>query len=516
MLEIIDLGPAALAELDPSGKATENFHRQFSDREFHNSPSHFLRKGIQPSIIIKELEAKILKQYQGTRYQCLYDYENEMLAKAGPQGGRISEHTLKVKLLEYYERADLKRSFKLVMRGVKALVREISAIVRREGLPQVYTKPYIQNTAGGLPTCLKKNVGEGEYYYSHAEGFTYFGPLQPALPGARRYRNKDRIIFVDSALNVDRINSILTTVRNWFKSYFPKLFAALQNPEKYLWPKIYKSMTNPKLSNLETDFKSMDTWVGFEIAQKCMLPVFEVLLTPSDYLNFSSLVEEYFRQPLLVGEQLWTGSHTLFSGQTITQDVENFYDICLYLGAYLELGYNFTDFEELFTMVGDDVIAFARKNDVDKLHQLIIEETERNQVVLSDEKTRKKTSDIRFCRCVYSKSLPVRYNDEGLPYVRPAYSLVLATNSIIQPESENERFGIEIGAIIQRSDNAAGSPLWRTWSEWILSKLDLPFLPSDEQFRDYQLSDWWTKVYGETYSLLDSPTYQLWNKICRL
>lgn len=515
MLKIVDLGPTALAEYDPSGEATRKFHASFSDREFYNQPSHFLKKGIQPNLLLKELESKILKQYQGNRYDALYQYEMEMISKYGPQGGHITRSKLESILKTYYENAELPRSFKLVRRGVKALVRELKAIVRLEGLPQVYTRPFVQNTAGGLPTCLKKNVGLGSYLYAHSEGFTYFGALQPALPAARRYRNKDRIVFVDSCLNVDRINSILTTVRNWFKQHFPELFAALHNPEKYLWPKIYRCMTNPKLTNLETDFKSMDTWVDFEIAKECMLPVFEVLLTPSDYLNFSCMVEAYFKQELLVGEQLWTGWHTLFSGQTITQDVENFYDICLYLGCFLELRYSFKDFLELFVMVGDDVLAFIPKRDIENLYNLVVEETEINKVVLSPEKTRKNTADIRFCRCVYDKSLPVQYSAEGKPFVRPAYSLVLATNSIVQPESENERFGIELSAIIQRADNAAGAPLWRTWAEWILSKLNLPFLPTDEQFKDYQLSDWWARVYGETYSLLDSPTYRLWDKLYR-
>lgn len=513
MLEVIDLGPTALAEIDPSGRATANFHQHFSDREFFNKPSHFLKNGVCPDSVLTELRSKILSQLQGTRYDCIYQYERELASKCGPQGGHISYTTLVTALKEYYRNADLTRTFKLVRRGVKSLTREIQALVRKFGLPQVYTKPYIQSTAGGLPTCLKKNVGLGQYLYSHAEGYTYFGALQPALPASRRYRNKNRVIFVDSTLNVDRINPLLTTVRNWFKDQFPSLFAALRNPEEYLWPKVYRLMTNPKLTNLETDFKSMDTWVSLEVAKECMLPIYKELLTPSDYLHFCTMIEAYFNQPLLVGEQLWVGSHTLFSGQTITQDVENFYDICLYLGAYLELGYTFSDFVDMFVMVGDDVLAFVRKSDLNALYALIREETERNQVVLSTEKTRMGTNDIRFCRCVYCSALPVSYNDQGLPFVRPAYSISLATNAIVQPEDENENFAIEISAIIGRSDNAAGHPLWRTWSEWILSKLNIPFLPNEEQYRDYQLRDWWVKVYGEFANLSDSKTYQLWNNL---
>lgn len=513
MLVVTDLGPEALKELDPTGKATQNYHLRFSDREFHHQPSHFLRAGLSPSKVLEELRTKFLQQLDGTRYQGIFDYEIELQSKLGPQGGQFSESTLRAKLKSYYERADLPRSFKLVKRGARALVRELQARVRKYGLPQVYTKPYIQNTAGGLPTCFKKNEGMGEYLYAHAEGYSHFGKLQPALPGGRRMRNKDRVIFIDSALNVDRINPILNTVRNWFKDQFPELFAALINPEYYLYPKIYRNMTNPKLANLETDFESMDTWVTFEIAQECMLPIFEVLLTPSDYISFATVVENYFSQPLLVGEQLWEGSHSLFSGQSITQDVENFYDICLYLGAYLELGYSFEDFISMFVMVGDDVLAFIPRKDLNDLYRLICEETDRNQVVLSKEKTRKGTGDIRFCRCVYCKALPVKYNRDGNPYVLPAYSLSLASNSILQPENENENYAIEISAIITRSDNARGHPLWRTWAEWILSKLSIPFLPDEEQYRDYQLRDWWVKVYGEFANLSDSPTYQLWNNL---
>lgn len=510
-LQIIDLGPEALKELDPSGKATENYHQKFSDHESHNPPSHFLKPGCIPSKVLGELKSKLLSQLENTRFEPIFRYEIELDSKLGPQGGHISARKLKDALKTYYENADLPRSGKLIRRGCRAMVRELKARVRKLGLPQVYTKPYIQNTAGGLPTCFKKNQGLGQYLYAHAEGFTPFGSLYPALPSSRRMRNKDRVVFMDSALNVDRINSVLTTVRNWFKDQFPSLFAALIRPDKILWPKVYRCMTNPKLSNLETDFKSMDTWVDFWIARECFLPIFEVLLTPSDYIMFASTVEAYFNQTLLVGEQLWTGSHCLFSGQTITQDVENFYDICLYLGAYLELGYSFQDFIDMFVMVGDDVLAFIPKKDVRALYSLIVQETNENKVVLSEEKTRLDTPDIRFCRCVYCSALPVKHNEDGLPYVQPAYPLSLATNSIIQPENENENFAIEISAIISRSDNALGHPLWRTWSEWILSKLSIPFLPDEEQFRNYQLRDWWVKVYGEFANLSDSPTYQLWN-----
>jgi hypothetical protein len=314
---------------------------------------------------------------------------------------------------------------------------------------------------------------------------------------------------------VDRIEPIMSAVRNWFKQYYPELFAALHRPQRYLWRKITRSV-NRKYVNLETDFKSMDQSMTLTIAKKVLLPILKELLTPSDYLSASVIIEQYFTQKVLLGDQLWEGEHALFSGQVITQDLENLYDMALYLGIYQALGYSFDEFMELFTMVGDDVLAFFKTlADATLAYELVKSETTLNGVPLSVEKTRLNTPEIRFCRNVYSVHTARIIDDNGELVIPPVYPLSLATNSIVQPERLNPNFGIEIAAIIARSDNARFHPQWKSWATWMYSKLQIPFLPTEQQFQEYQVGEWWTRVYGETYNLNESPTYQLWMSLIK-
>jgi hypothetical protein len=496
-------------EVDPYLAEYNGSKTRFStDHSYYDKPSPLLKKDENPIAIFEEFDRIYLPQMQCKSNHFL-DYELEMRKKCGPQGGKITITEVTSKLISYYD-FPRNQTFDIVDVGVKAFTREIQARVKLVGLPQPIWQYSIRNTAAGLPTGLKKNfvLGNSSYYLAHSDGYNWFGLLQPTQVSFRRMRNKDRLVFMDSVLNVDRLEPIMSSVRNWFKENYPRLFAALHRPSKYLWRNITKAIEK-KLVNLETDFKSMDQSMTFKIAKKVLFPVLKELLIPGDYLFACNLIEQYFKQPCLIKNQLWEGEHSLFSGQVITQDLENFYDICLYLGVYLSLGYSWDEFSDYFTMVGDDVLSFWESKDVSIAYEMIKRETQLNKVELSEEKTRIGGA-VRFCRNVYSVHNSRILDDDGNYVIPPSYPLSLATNSIVQPENLNPNFGIEIAAIIARADNAQYNPWWKSWATWIFSKLSISRLPTDEQFKQWQAKDWWAKVYGEVYGIDKSPTYQLW------
>lgn len=498
-----------LHSVDPLGKGLDWFHHHFPAKATLEQPSPLFKE--TPEVIIDKYVQRFLsdKEYCN-RHAPILDYERELVSKCSRQGGLHPFADVRENFESYYLVEDDVQFGKVAEVGLETFLRMIDGAVDRNGYPQVYYTYQTANTAFGSPFGgYKSNVYHHQQWPSNNG---WWHPL-PIWPNTRNMRSRTRCVFAASAFDCDYLQPSLTAVRCWLKVHFPNIFGAWRNPRDTLYRDIGLGVIRNKWF-LETDFKAMDTHFSLAVVKKLILPIYQHLLSPADYLHFAQYVEECFSQPLQVGTQLWTGLHNLFSGLPFTNDFETLYDVVIYLGAHVLAGQEVSDFQFVFKACGDDVVYHGDKLSVMKVYDLVRGEFTLNGVILSEEKTRIQQGECRFCRQVYYPACRREYTESGEQMLIPAYPFILTLNSCVQPEKTAETRSNELLNAFTRLDNAVGHYRFKDAVMFVFNNMTdeakWPLRPgSMQEFETIQRKDWWYKVYGTTYTLGESPSYEL-------
>lgn len=491
-----------LAALDPHGRARRALSARFPEKRTLGNPSPCLLENKTPDEI-RERYFKVFSD-RPVKHAPIWEYDVEMASKFGPQGGRYPRTRLIELLDEAYANVDLPRTTSPILDdGLYSLLTEIRQLVSLVGKPAVSHKWMVKNSSGGLPTMCRKNT-----WQAHVTGRRYWLHPYPDVPNTRVQRGKDRLTHEDATVNIDYVMPYLTAVRQWLTVNLPQYFGVWANPCKHTHP-IATSALLRRWWSLETDFKGMDLHYSLFVLEHYVLPVYELLLDEAEYWHFAAFVRELFFQPTFLGDILIEGEHTLFSGQSITQDVETIFDVVLYIGASLHAAVP----RSLWTMiaVGDDVAFFTkREKDAENIYSYVKEATNAVGLVLEPTKTRLVQGNIHFCRSVYYPALPVKYNEDGLPYVDPAYPPILTLNSCVWPENPLAP-NVEIVSILARMANLKGFYRQSDFCYFLFKYLDPSLEVTQEALDAVNERDWWRIVYGESVGFdWSSPVLNWW------
>jgi hypothetical protein len=381
----------------------------------------------------------------------------------------------------------------IIFRGRDYLIRLIKQCMSKEGGPQYLRTLGVTGTAGGLPSWEKKGTFDAETMLAKP-----WRHLLPAVPGTRHMRGKPRAIFMDATANVRLVQDILASCKRWLVEKFPGLFAAWANPWLYRNQLIQYGLER-HYASVETDYSEMDIRFRRQIALDVVCPIYEVML-PDQALRLYSYVEECFEQPLFMGDVVWTGLHTLFSGLGITNDFETLYTVCLVLGCLLEL-----NAQGIILALGDDlsVLVDPRHCSPRDLINLIISTSSESGLLIHPLGTK---SNIRedctiFCREFFS----IHNKRNEFNVIGGYYPSSLVLNNIVQPETHQTSISAEVAAMLQRMDNLQYNTEYvpfvqfaRRWLSWDLTA------PADQV-----PLDWWARLYGDTWSPKSSPTFSV-------
>lgn len=487
-MKITDLTLSDFEQLDPTGSARTWITQLQSHSETKpGSPSPYFR--FSP----EEMLERYWKLMSGITCNPAYETFNKSQAKAyAPQGGHIAYHTLEAILSEYFDEANSasRPIHDVLIRGRNYLLSLVASLMRKVGGPTYVKSMGPTGTHGGLPTCAQKGTWDAE-----TVGMKPWRHLFPALPGTRFMRNKPRAIFMDSTANVRIVESILAAVKRWLITYLPDLFSTWMNPHFARNAIVHKALVQ-RFASVEGDYKGMDIRFRRQIAEELILPLYEVLL-PDCYLTMATYVHETFEQPLFMGNVLWEGEHTLFSGVSITNDFETIYTVMLLLGAMLTL-----DIRKGYILaLGDDMTALVPPDRAEELMRLIIEASDSTGLIIHPlgSKSNIHTDHVEFCRECFT------LGNYKLPngVIVGQYPSVLTLNSIVQPEKPRKGTAQEFSAVLQCCDNIS----WNT-----------EFVPFAQMVRKYTTFDWnaapsevpvtwWERVYGERWNPATSPTW---------
>jgi hypothetical protein len=485
MKKIIDLTPDDQLRLDPTGKARQWIRGLFAHNESKPNPSNpYFR--ITPEEML-ERYSKLLSKLP---LEPLYKEFNESMFKHwAPQGGHIARDIITGIFSEYYDDANMSTTFihPIIYRGRDYLLRLIKSKMDSLGGPQYVTEMGVTGTAGGLPTMQPKGCFDAE-----TVGAGHIIHLFPALPGTRNMRGKSRGIFMDATVNVRMAENILSSVKRWLVSNFPELFSSWMNPYKARNLLITRGLRKG-LASVETDYKGMDMRFRKQIALEIIYPIYELLL-PDYALTLGAYIEEEFEKPLYMGDVLWTGEHTLFSGAIITNDFETLYTICLALGVLLTLGILN---DAIILALGDDCSVLVPKNKAELMIQMMIDVSSESGLIIHPigAKSQVRYGSLTFCREIFTPKNST--NEFGVMQGR--YPSVLALNSVVQPEKfSRQGVGGEVAAMLQRLDgiryNQEFAPVLDLVQRFLKPDVDLTN-PKEEIPQD-----WWERVYGERWT----------------
>lgn len=495
------ISPRERLSIDPTLKGRSYVSKYPFFGEAFNTPSAYYTNHDK----IWAKYAELCDTYYSDRHQPYFSYNKEMHSKVGPQGGYYSRSEMISKIEQYYIHAnpDIDWSNDNVQYLIQArdyLMTEIKALINQFGYPQVDAVNYnLQPTFSGLPACATKGT-----YVAETLGASQFRHMYPTIPGQRRMRNKNRVIFMDSVLNVRYIEKEMTATRNWLKNYLIEYFSAWRNPIDYLNASVSRALYKNS-AFIETDYEAMDQHFSFEVVKTLILPIYEIMI-PQSFLSFAAAIEELFTQPIYMGNGVYTGLHTLLSGAIITNDFETIYSVILCLAALIR--FDHID-DATILALGDDITmavwgtknnkAFAEKI----MHWMINTSNAVNMKIHDDEKSRVSQGETRFCRRVYYPGAVKDINNN----IKGNYPTVLALNSILNPERSARTSGIAAIADLQRLDNCYGTPEWASLVQLLLKYSNHKFLFTEDDIAQYP-ADWWERLYGERWDPLSSPTYK--------
>nr|QXV86703.1 MAG: RNA-dependent RNA-polymerase [Picobirnavirus sp.] len=437
-----------------------------------------------------------------TKYSYLHEYDESLWTKYAPQGAKVDFQDLLAILARSYRNAthNVVRK-RTVLTGKKYFIRLVKSIIGRVGVPTPLDGYRgTVGTAASLPTMVKKGD-----FLAETVGISpgLFGHVYPDRPGQRNMRNSVRLVHMDANPNVRLVEELFSRVRKWLVSYLPCFFAAWIRPDKVLDPSIYQQLMRGAFT-VEGDFDKCDEHLSYDIAIE-ILDVYDLLLDPMESVALRSYIEQAFQQPVYCGDYLIVGKHNAFSGLPYVSDFETIYDIFLQIGVLLELGLNVEKF--FITALGDDMLIMGRMSTQlqTEIRDAITEEANANGHVMQKAKCRLGQGDVLYLRRMKALGMPLFYGENG-PYIKGHYPLSLATLSIVLPEHYEPDIHYQWGALFQRLDNVHGSPYWKLYLEFILSrtKKTLRSCAKEAKARD----DWWTRLFGESWNPETSPSFQ--------
>lgn len=496
------LTPEEQLKVDPSGEIRNRLARIPRNDEFHEKPSPFMR--CSPTAIDEYVDP-LIARLDNTAHRPYIAYVKEMRDKCGPQGGLFSFHNMDQQIQGYFERAE--NTHIIDRRLIEArdyLIRRIKQHIEQVGYPDQSIPFSSLKTWAGSPTALQKGD-----FLAEAVGAKPWRHCYPTVPGQRRMRNKDRVIFQDSVLNVRYIEKPLTSVRNWLKREFPEYFDAWRNPMLTMNARITKCIDR-RSHFTEWDYLAMDKGFSLDIVRELILPIYEVLI-PENFLSFASFIEELFYQPVYMGNYMYTGLHNLLSGQAITNDFETIYTVLLVIAEMMtyELA---QDDVEMFVLGDDMTLALPEK--MGKLSFKILEDAIElsglaDMIIHNDEKSRCVQGETRFCRKVYYPRAKRDINGVMLG----AYPVNLVFNNIWRPERPAKSAGLAALADLQRLDGLEGTPDFTQAVQYVCKRSAHHLKFTEEELLLYRTkaTDWWDRVYGERWDPYASSAWKLLN-----
>lgn len=501
-LEVLYLTPSEQGAIDPTGEGRAVIKRFVGNSTFTPKHPMFAKYSRQ------EWKERYLQLRSRLRLDARYiAWDDAHIIKYGAQGGAFDITEVEEQYRRQYMLAQRNPQFKQVLIGRGILIRAIRTAIEKYGYPDSSTYHLsILSTGGGLPTMQKKGT-----FYAEAVGCSPYRHAAPDLPGQRRQRNKNRVINQDATSNVRYIERIMGACRNWLRKYLPQYFGSWLKPSSYVKPAIYKALQHGKWF-CETDFTGCDEHTTWEEIYSVVLPIYENLLCDAaEYNQLACFMEELFDQPIFLGDRMLTGTHTLLSGQVITNDVETVYDVCLELGAQAEchlLG-------ELTLSNGDDTDASAPTELLAmKYRDAVVSEGTLNGHEFNLEKCHVRRCETTYLRTLYAPGIGrVRYNEEGDPYLQGAYPGILTLNSVINPEYKVSDLATFVRASLQKLDGLDGNPSAEPVIAFCVRNSQPQRCVRRDEVETAFTYDWWSRVYGESWNLQASYSAQVLQRI---
>lgn len=505
-LKIVDVTPEMQRRIDPLGKGIRHLRAMRTGNPVP-TPA-FLRGKTREEWL--DLARDLYSPLEHTRYQKLFDDEQHAESKYGAQGATVDLQVLKDKARLFYETPDHPVAHPLLCRARDFLLSRIKSKIDEVGYPQIFPVKH-KPTAGGLPYCYPKTS-----FIAETAGMANWRHPVEDLPGQRNMRQAPRLIHMDSVANVRYIEKPLSAVRNWLKNAFPEWFSAWINPRDVLLPRFTTLLAFPSCKSTSFDYKHCDERFSWAVVAEYILPVYEVLLPPAEFMHFASFVEEAFQQPIYFGNELWTGLHNLFSGQGFTNDFETIWDIILLIALILDridVTFDWLSPRTFLAANGDDFILCdtTKRFLPESLVETAAELCDCVSMILSKEKCETGDSTIHFLRRRYGPRYPTGLTPNGDYVYFGAYPLVLCMNSIVNPEYQSETPQEAWTALCQRCDNLLGHPMYVPFVELLARELktsgyDYPgFIPRYE--------DWWTELYGDPWTPEASRTVKEFRRL---
>lgn len=441
------------------------------------------------------------------KYSEFWKRDLHALTKFGPQGGDCSLQRMIPILEEYYKPRQFHRTAVLDV-GCQYLRRALARRIERKGLVPVYEfRPTYRSSSGSIP-----NGGRKGDYHTETGGANLIA-IQHPFPeqvGFRRMKGSDRVIFNSATPNVRQLEWVMTPILHWLRSEFPEWFGSWLHPSLSTRPIATRiCMGNHYVCGF--DFTKCDQHTSLQLIENYVFPILEVLLDESSFITAAVLLTEAFKTPLYLGDWMLEGEHNLFSGQSPTQLVETIIDIEGLIGGVLcELSPGAVG-ECQFLAIGDDqVLSIPHKYGEKRilaLRRTIIDAYNAVGHKMNEEKSEVGEGALTYCKRYYAPSMPKVENDTNL--IAGAYPLAYALNSIVNPENPQPTPGRELVAILQRLDNAQGSPAYVPFVQFVGRRIDKGIEFNDVDIAAVNRSDWWQRVYGEPWAPATSPSFRI-------
>lgn len=440
----------------------------------------------------------IRNSLKGKRWSPYIEWDETFEKKYGGQGDTFPLSELEQSYETSYSRATRSVRFKLARIGRDFLLSKLRSIVQQYGYPSPI--PAYHGTIGtlaSLPTMAKKGT-----FLAETVGMSPWRHVIPELPGQRSQRLNHRCINMGPNPNVRYIEEPLARVRNYLRDHIP-WFASWLRPDISEQPQIAAALAKSNWSLGSFDYSHCDESFGLEIATEIVAPIYELLLDKMEYVRVFSFVEELFYQPIFMGNYMLEGKHNLLSGEVITNDFETIYDVCVAVGVLLINGVQ--PESALILANGDDVLISTSQSVMHNVIHDYISEATLNGMEMKTEKC-----SLTSGYCMYLKRYYIPgydgYNADGRPYRRGAYPLTLTYNSIVNPERHAHSYSELVAATMQRTDNLYGSPVFSPVVGDIFARWRQQ-LPSKADIEASAPSDWWSRLYGTSWTVETSPTY---------
>lgn len=470
--------------LDPTGNCRNLIKRIPNHDTWENLPSHVTNG--EEFLQVTCANLKRLSQ----AHKPYTEYATEMIDKCGRQGGMFNRKEWESTIHQYFSDREVD-IHPWLYEARDLFIKEIKEKIDQVGRPQLEL-PSIIPTFAGIPSGLRKGSFAAETLSVNRVSLQRF---LPTIPGQRRMRGKNRVIFMDATANVRAQERYLTGARKWFRKHFPQYFGSWLRDDVVVRPGITRAV-DQRCAFANIDYKQMDINFRKKITMELILPIYEVLF-PDLALTIGAHFEQNHEQDVYMGDYLLRGIHSILSGANITNDFETIYSVLLMIAISLHLGIR----PVFFTALGDDVTAAFRDVSMAKRYlRHAIEVSNHTSMEIHPDKSSVSLGYTTYCRKTYYQAGKRDLN--GVLY--GAYPSVLAVNNIVQPESIANTAGEAVRSDLQRLDGLMGSPdstfVIQQYVKYTRSALTEVLATDDWYACGEDWRDWWFRVYDERWA----------------